>query len=145
MQINLSITVRAPNVRDVTVEVDATQLGPVPLPETIPTDWTDAHLDLPDGSTTRLFDHLTLGELSPLGSPPTPPHTVTRVLPDGTRLRTAAGSLPVRTLRATVGDSDSTATTVVGPGPEGVAHILKDAISGATVWLQTDGSIRAVP
>jgi len=29
-------------------------------------------------------------------------------------------------------------------GAEGIAHVLKDAISGATLWIERDGQIRVI-
>jgi hypothetical protein len=33
---------------------------------------------------------------------------------------------------------------VIGPGAEGIAHVLKDAIPGATLWIERDGKIRVI-
>lgn len=105
----------------------------------------DAWLDLPGGSSLPLRQALTDGERSALGEPATPPHKVIRDYPEGTVLRVGADPvLHVRRVTAVVGDSDSQATHTIGPGSDGIAHILRDAVTGATVWFEKDGRIRMI-
>lgn len=143
-QIDIAIILRSPTILDLQVEPDAVALGENFSTEPFKADLLGISLEFPDGHTERLFDRLIAGEVSPLGQSPTPLHVVTRILPRGTVLRADKTAIPVRAVRASVGDSDSTASAIVGPGPDGIAHILKDAISGATVWFESDGSIRQV-
>jgi hypothetical protein len=47
----------------------------------------------------------------------------------------------VNALVGVVGDSDSTSTATIGPGADGIAHMLSDTATGATVWFEKDGNI----
>lgn len=35
-------------------------------------------------------------------------------------------------------------TTTVGPGRDGIAHLIKDGLDGTTVWFTDDGKIRVI-
>ena len=143
-QIVLSISARMEVVDDVHVEAhwvadrcDASDVLEAVVDEAV--------IVYSDGSEVSLREALTTGERSPLGSPPTPPHLVVRDFP-GDTLLTLSGRpvVCVRRITATVGDSDSKATHTIGPGSDGIAHILRDAITGSTVWFEKEGRIRVL-
>lgn len=137
-QINLSFTLRCEVVREVQVVVEELEQ----VSGSLPVDPSLTWIDRPDGSSSTLRAVLTAGENSPLGIPPTPPHRVVRRFEPGTILRTEDGQrVAIRAIIGVVGDSDSTSTATIGPGADGIAHILRDALTGATVWFEKDGKI----
>lgn len=143
-QIVVSMTARMEIVEDVHVDADWVSKEAEPA-DNLAVAVDQAWLDLPDGTTVPLRQSLTEGERSELGRPPTPPHRVRRDFPIGTTLRIGDQSIQrLRSIAAVVGDSDTKATHTIGPGADGIAHILKDAITGATVWFEKDGRITMV-
>lgn len=143
-QIVLNVSARLEVVEEVNVEADWVA-GEVEALASLPVLIDEASIHLPDGTSMPLRSALTEGERSPLGQAPTPPHRVVRDYPRGSVLKVGGEPVlgPLR-ISAVVGDSDSKATHTIGPGTEGIAHILKDAMTGATVWFQKDGRIRVV-
>ncbi|WP_460447292.1 restriction endonuclease [Angustibacter aerolatus] len=104
----------------------------------------EASIHFPDGSVRSLRDVMTRDERSPLDQPATPPHRVQRNMEPGTVLHYGEVRIPIKALRGVVGDSDSRSMSTIGPGTEGIAHILRDAITGATVWFEKDGHVRVL-
>lgn len=142
-QIVYELVMRTEVVRD--VQVEAEWLGDPPANSSVAVDPATTMVEFPDGTSTSLRETLTAGECSPLGQRPTPPHPVSRHFSAQTFLRIdGERALEVRRISATVGDSDSRARHTVGPGPEGIAHVMRDAVSGSTVWFEKNGTIHAV-
>lgn len=139
--VRLELVFRSPHVTD--LAVDATeQLG------------TDARLDgrlgdffleLEDGTSERLADHLLRGELSSLDEPPTEPHPVTRTFAYPVLLR--RGEEPVaRIVRVTATVSEAQPPPVVIETPTAqIAWMLADTLTGSRTWFAADGRIWQTP
>jgi hypothetical protein len=137
-QINLTIQAQMPVVDQVQIQASKVAAG------------TDSsmlaalqHLTLTQGATSPrlLFDVLTDGELGALGSP-RPPHPVRRTFsPPAALHHEGQWVADVAVVDAIVGDASAPPLTVVVGGTEDVAYVIRDALSGARLWLTEDGRV----
>lgn len=89
----------------------------------------------------RLVDLLTAGELGPLGQP-RPPHQVRRAFSPPAPLHYEGRWLAdVAVVEATVGDESAPPLTITIDGVKDVAYVIRNALSGARVWLAHDGRV----
>jgi hypothetical protein len=141
VKVRVEITTRLPQVEDLSVEATE-QLG----------DGLDFQgalgefsLDLDDGTSELLGDHLLRGELASLDEPPTVPHRVTRTFAPPVVLRRLNEPIAgVRKISATVSESESE-PAIVEVGMEGVAWMLANTLTGSHVWFAEDGRIWQTP
>lgn len=102
-------------------------------------------LDLDDGTSELLADHLLRGELASLDEPPTVPHRVTRAFASPVVLRRLDEPIArVREISATVSELESE-PAIVEVGMEGVAWMLANTLTGSRVWFAEDGRIWQTP
>lgn len=95
----------------------------------------------PDEPPRPLVNVLTAGELGTLGHP-RPPHPVRRQLSPPTALHYEGRWVAnVVAVEATVGDASAPPVTITIDGAKDVAYVIRDALSGARVWLAHDGRI----
>ncbi len=140
LQIKVQLTSRNPIVRDLrwdVVEVLAETERLVPASEIV-VEGADGALDV----QTRFC----AGEISPLDSPPTPLHPVTRPFDPPATLSIEGQSVArISAMHAVVGDSDASFEINVGPGLDGLAWMAKDALGGSRAWFAADGKIYFSP
>jgi len=92
-----------------------------------------------DKAPRRLVDVLTADELGPLGQP-RPPHPVRREFSPPAPLHDAGRWVAdVVIVEATVGDESAPPLTITIDGVKDVAYVIRNALSGARVWLAHDG------
>jgi hypothetical protein len=139
--VRVPFVARLPQVTD--LEVKATeQLGPNvhfngPLGEFF--------LDLNDGTTEALGDHLLRGELASLEEPPTASHGVTRSFPSPVLLRRLAEPIArVCEISAMVSEVESEPTRIE-TGMERGAWMLANTLTRSHVWFTQDGRIWQSP
>jgi hypothetical protein len=102
-------------------------------------------IDLDDGTSELLGDHLLHGELASLDEPPTVPHRVTRTFASPVVLRRLNEPIArVRDVSATVSEAESD-PAIVEVGMEGVAWMLANTLTGSHVWFGEDGRIWQTP
>lgn len=136
LRIEIAITARVPLVRHFTSEV----IEPL-------RDFSDLvsidRVSIDRGNGAESISELLLsGETSPAGQPPTPLHPVVRRFSEpATLLIDGVPTARVSSVGALVGDSDSAFSIEIGPGAEGVAWVVKNALDGASVWFARDGTI----
>lgn len=139
--VRTQLVIRAPHVTD--LAVDAT--------EQLRTDASvngalgEFFLDLEDGTTERLMDHLLHGELSTMTEPPTEPHAVTRTFASPVLLR--HGEEPIARvvqIRATVSEAQAE-PIVIETSTEDIAWMLADTLTGSRIWFAADGRIWQTP
>jgi hypothetical protein len=126
-----------PQVTD--LSVDATeQLGP---DASVNGGLGEFFLDLEDGTSELLMDHLLRGELSSIEEPPTDPHPVTRTFASPVLLR--HGEEPVARvvqIRATVSEAQAE-PVVIETSTADIAWMLADTLTGSRIWFAADGRI----
>lgn len=89
----------------------------------------------------RLVDALTAGELGPLGHP-RQPHPVRREFSPPAPLHYEGHWVAdVVIVEATVGDESAPPVTITIDGVKDVAYMIRNALSGARVWLAHDGRV----
>lgn len=92
-----------------------------------------------DEAPRPLVDVLTAGELGTLGQP-RPPHPVRRQFSPPAPLHYEGRWVAnVVMVEATVGDASAKPLTITIDGAKDVAYVIRDALSGARVWLAHDG------
>lgn len=138
--IDFEIKMRVPVAEDYQVQVHPT--ADVPDGGTVAL-WSDAPLLFPDGTEVPLNEFVLMGEVGLPGAEPAPMHAVMKPVPSGTRLRAGEPDrdLLVTAVGARVGEQEVVVSNRVGPGGDGIAHVLRDALDDATVWFARDGKI----
>lgn len=135
LQINLAINVTVPEVQGVGLEIDG---GPE-FEEQLEVTGA-AELVFPDRTRAVLLTHL--AALAEPSDDPATTHVVELDLPKGTMLADGARTVgPLKRARADVRFHKNTIVVDVGPGRNGISHVLHDSIRGAAFWIETDGSI----
>lgn len=102
-------------------------------------------LDLEDGTSVQLMDHLLRGELSSIREPPTEPHPVTRTFALPVLLR--HGDKPIARvvqIRATVSEAQAE-PVVIETSTADIAWMLADTLTGSRIWFAADGRIWQTP
>ena len=102
-------------------------------------------LELEDGTTEPLADHLLRGELSSITEPPTEPHPVIRAFDSPVLLR--RGEEPIARvvqIRAAVSEAQA-APMVIETSTEDIAWMLADTLTGSRIWFAADGRIWQTP
>lgn len=143
LRIEVTAVLRAPVMTDLHLEcteVFGVEGGSVEVTREL------CDVEFADGTRSSLDDLLFTEHTSPLGQPPTPMHRVRLIFdPPADLLVADRRLLRFTALSAVVGDSDATMTVDVGPGSEGVAWVVKNALDGATAWFARDGGVHVVP
>lgn len=102
-------------------------------------------LDLEDGTSEPLMDHLLRGELASIKEPPTEPHPVTRTFASPVLLR--HGEKPIARvvqIRATVSEAQAE-PVVIETSTADIAWMLADTLTGSRIWFAADGGIWQTP
>lgn len=102
-------------------------------------------LDLEEGTSEALMDHLLRGELASLREPPTKPHAVTRTFASPVLLR--RGEEPIARvvkIRATVSEAQAE-PMVIETSTADIAWMLADTLTGSRIWFAADGRIWQTP
>lgn len=139
--VRTELVIRMPQVTD--LSVDATeQLGP---DGNVNGGLGEFFLDLEDGTTEPLMDHLLRGELSSIREPPTEPHPVTRTFASPVLLK--RGDEPIARvvqIRATVSEAQAEPVAVETSTAE-IAWMLANTVTGSRIWFAADRRIWRTP
>jgi hypothetical protein len=133
--IELTVVARVPLVRlggiDVVEPLHDFQ-GEVPLEEML--------IERSDGSSERLIDILLAGELSAFEDPPASMHPVERTFdPPVTLIIEGVPVARIKRATGSVGEHDLAPTSFQVGGPDRLAWLLKNTLSGAHTWFAVDG------
>lgn len=140
LQVNVTLHAQLPVVEG--LRVQATKLSDGTGTQ-LPADPQRLTITPADGSPRPLLDVLWDGELGHLGAP-RPPHPVRRAFsPPAALHHDAQWVADVAVVEAIVGDAMAPPVTVVIGGLTDVAYMVRDAVSGARLWLADDGRIWA--
>jgi len=139
--VRIELRTRMPQVTDLSVKATE-QLG------------SDTHLngplgefflDLDDGTSDRLADHLLRGELAPLTEPPTASHPVIRTFASPVLLRRLEQPIArVCEITATVAETADAPVMIETPTAE-IAWMLANTLTGAHTWFAADERIWETP
>jgi hypothetical protein len=139
--VRTELVVRTPLVSD--LSVDATEQ--LAADASVNGALGEFFLDLEDGTSEALMDHLLRGELAPLREPPTEPHPVTRTFASPVLLR--RGEEPIARvveMRATVSEAQAE-PLVIETSTADIAWLLADTLTGSRIWFAADGRIWQTP
>lgn len=102
-------------------------------------------LDLEDGTSEPLMDHLLRGELASITDPPTEPHSVIRTFASPVLLRHREEPVArVVQIRATVSEAQAE-PVVIETSTADIAWMLADTLTGSRIWFAADGRIWQTP
>lgn len=139
--VRIELVARMPQVTDLTVNATE-QFGADASPNGA---LGDFFLDLGDGASERLADHLLRGELSELNEPPTKSHHVTRTFASPVLLRHRDEPVArVVEITATVGEAQAE-PVVIETSTADIAWMLEDTLTGSHIWFAADGRIWETP
>lgn len=139
--VRTELVVRMPLVSD--VSVDATEQ--LAADASVNGALGEFFLDLEDGTSEALMDHVLRGELASLREPPTEPHPVTRTFASPVLLR--RGEEPIARVvevRATVSEAQAE-PVVIETSTADIAWMLADTLTGSRIWFAADGRIWQTP
>ncbi len=141
VKVRMEIKSRLPQVNDLKVEATEQLSDDLEFRGAL----GEFYLDLDDGTSELLGDHLLRGELVALDEPPTAPHRVTRTFACLAVLRRLDEPIArVREVSATVSEVEME-PAIVETGMEGVAWMLANTLTGSRVWFAEDGRIWHTP
>lgn len=134
--INVELRLRTPFVRD--VQVDAAELL---SRQTEFRAWgTDVELEHFDGSRELIADVMLRGELSAITELPTPAHAVVRSFDPPVKLIVEGKPRAlIRSINATVGETEAQPVRFEAGGRDRLAWMLKDTLTGTRAWFAQDG------
>jgi len=139
--VRIDLVARMPQVTDLAVNATE-QLG---ADASLNGALGDFFLDLGDGMSERLADHLLRGELSALNEPPTKSHPVIRTFAAPVVLRHLDEPVArVVQITATVGEAQAEPVVIEMPTAE-IAWMLADTLTGSHTWFAADGRIWETP
>lgn len=137
-KITLTINARVPRMTDLRIQVPDD--GPEPFQVSAMS--TELYVEHDDGRVERLLDVLFDGELNDIKDELTPTHGVVRKFEPPVTVRN--GEAPVCravAVGATVGEHATPPVEVTVGGLDGVAWMMRDALSGDRLWFSDDGPV----